>query len=126
MKIFYFLITPLLLHSLVACSVSDGTTTSSSTNLSKTYQSYEDAAKKPEAKITHDNNWTIISTTENEDRVYWFLAPDINKVSPALFKKTIRNLGPEQETKTVSDCEAPKQVCDDLMSQFKTLSEKYK
>lgn len=86
-----------------------------------------DPAKNPSAKITHEDGWTIVSRMENGDRVYWFLAPEVDNVSPAMFKKIIydRNKS-DLDTKTVSQCDAPKQVCDDLMRQFKELSERYK
>jgi hypothetical protein len=43
-----------------------------------------------------------------------------------MFKKTVHSTEKAKETVTVSECEAPKQVCDDLMKRFKTLSEKYR
>lgn len=122
MNTFHFLISFLLLYFLVACSGRD-----SATEHTNTHQAFENASTKPAAKIFHDNNWTIISTTENGDHVYWYLAPDIDKASPALFKKTIpAKEKKEQETVIVSECVAPRQVCDDLMQQFKVLNEKYK
>ena len=81
----------------------------------------------PSAKIAHEDGWTIVSKIESGDRVYWFLAPEVDNVSPAMFKKIIyTNVKSELETKTVSQCDAPKQTCDDLMKQFKILSEKHK
>jgi len=122
MNTFYFLISPLLLYFLVACSGPE-----SAMDSSNSYQAFANASTKPAAKTFHDNDWTIISTTENGAQVYWFLAPDIDKASPAMYKKTIpANDKQEQETVIVSECEAPKQVCDDLMKQFKVLSEKYR
>jgi len=122
MKPLYFLISPLLLYFLVACSAPDRAMASSNS-----YHAFESAKKQPAAKTFHDNDWTIISTTENGEHVYWFLAPDRDKASPALFKKTVPAKDKhEQETVIVSECEAPKQVCDELMKQFKTLNEKYK
>lgn len=103
-----------------ACSGTNGTMDSSSI-----YHTFENLTKKP-AEISHENNWTIVSTTENGDRVYWFLAPETGKVSPAMFKKTVHTGNNKEETVIVSECEAPKQVCDDLTKQFNTLSEKYK
>jgi hypothetical protein len=90
------------------------------------YNSFEDLTKKTAAEITHENNWTIVSMTENGDRVYWFLAPEIEKASPAMFKKVIHTDKNKEKTEIVSECKAPKQTCDDLMKQFNTLSEKYK
>jgi hypothetical protein len=122
MKPFYFIISSLLLYFIVACSGPD-----SALDSSDTYQGVENASIKPTVKTFHDNGWTIISTTENGDHVYWFLAPDIDKASPAMFKKTIPAKDKQaQETVIVSECEAPRAVCDELMKQFKGLSEKYK
>jgi phage terminase large subunit-like protein len=91
------------------------------------YGAFENASKKPDASITHDGDWTVVSRMDKSDRVYWFVAPNVNKVSPALFRKTIHvdDKG-GKKTVVVSNCEAPKQTCDDLMEKFKNLSEKYK
>ena len=92
-----------------------------------TYGAFEKATKTPDANITRDGDWTVVSRLVKGDRVYWFVAPDVNKASPALFKKTVHLVDKnKKETVTVSKCEAPKQTCDDLMQQFKTLSDKYK
>lgn len=91
------------------------------------YGAFEDASRKSDASITHDGDWTVVSRMDKGDRVYWFVAPDVNKVSPALFKKTI-HLDDKGGKKTVvvSKCEAPKQTCDELMARFKVMSEKYR
>ena len=113
MKHLHYIISLLLFFVLVSCSGTDDRSDASSID--------------PLASIVHDNGWSIVSKIENGDRVYWFLAPEINNVSPAMFKKIIyANVKSELETKIVSQCDAPKQTCDDLMKQFKILSEKYK
>ena len=119
-------ISPLLLSfCLVGCSGPDEST-STTTDSPKIFGASEDSAKEPGANISHENGWAIVSKTENGDQVYWFVAPDVDKVSPAQYKKTIHiNNGSDKEIKIVSKCEAPKQTCDDLAEQFKTLSEKY-
>ncbi len=121
MKHLYYIITLPLFFILFACSGTDNKTDASDAG-----HSVEDLAKNPSAKITHQGGWTIVSKIENGDRIYWFLAPEVDNVSPAMFKKTvyIKNKS-ELETKTVSQCDAPKQTCDDLMKKFKSLSEKY-
>ena len=75
----------------------------------------------------YEDGWTIVSKIEDGNRVYWFLAPEKDNVSPALFKKIIY-LNDETGLKTrfVSQCEASKQRCDALMDEFNQLSEKYK
>jgi hypothetical protein len=114
-----------LLSCLVSCSEPQDTAVSVDPSMS--YGAFEDASKSPDANIAHDGDWTVVSRTENGNRVYWFVAPDVNQISPALFKKTIHNPGKnEKETVIVSKCDAPKQTCDDLMEQFKTLSVKYR
>ena len=91
------------------------------------YDAVEEAKKTADSSISRDGDWTIVSRVEKDDRVYWFVAPDIDKVSPALFKKTIHFDGKNsKQTLTVSKCEAPRQTCDNLMEQFKALSERYK
>lgn len=122
MKYLHFFITLSLLSLLASCYGAD-----SKKGASGTGQSVEGLTKDPSAKITHEEGWTIVSKVENEGRIYWFLAPEIDNVSPAMFKKIIyfEKKG-ELETKTVSQCDAPKKTCDDLMKQFKSLSEKYK
>ena len=78
------------------------------------------------ASITHEDGWTIVSKEENGDRVYWFLAPDVNGASPAMFKKII-NTGDKDQPgiKIVSECEASKKLCDELNARFKEMSKKY-
>lgn len=106
----------------VACSGTSGTA-----NTSGIYNRSEKIASLPGADVFHDERWTIVSTTENGDRVYWFLAPEVEKVTPAMFRKTIHTRSKnEAEAVIVSECEAPKKTCDDLMKKFKVLSEKYK
>lgn len=84
-------------------------------------------ADKTDARITHEDGWTVVSKTENGNRVYWFLAPEVDSVSPAMFKKTIYDDGTnELESSMVSECEAPKPTCDALMKKFEELSEAYK
>ena len=113
MKYSHYIISLLLFFFMVSCS---GTVDKSDTS-----------SIDPSANIVHEDGWSIVSKIENGDRVYWFLAPEVNNVSPAMFKKIIyTNIKSELETKTVSQCDAPKQTCDDLMKQFKILSEKYK
>jgi hypothetical protein len=109
----------------VACSEPQETAVSIDPTIS--YDALKEVSKNPDASISHEDGWAIVSKTENDDRVYWFLAPDENGVSPAQFKKTIHvSDNNETEIKIVSQCEAPKQTCDDLMAQFKVLSDKYK
>ena len=122
MKNLHYIITLPLFVFLVACSGTDNKTDASGVG-----GSVEDLAKNPSAKITHEGGWTIVSKMENGNRVYWFLAPEVDNISPAMFKKIIyAGDKSELETETVSQCEAPRQTCDDLMKKFKKLSEKYK
>jgi hypothetical protein len=122
MKSFHYILSLPLFCFVVACSGPED----SATEDPKVYDSLEKLANDPEADISHEDGWAIVSKSENGDRVYWFLAPDVNNVSPAQFKKTIHvSDNNEKETRIVSQCEAPKQTCDDLMEKFKTLSEKY-
>jgi len=111
-----------LLFFLAGCNGTDSKTAAPNMESSTEY-----LATDPSAKVTHEDDWTIISKIENGDRVYWFLAPEVDNVSPAMFKKIVyTGASSELETKTVSECEAPKQTCDDLMAKFRVLSEKYK
>ncbi len=122
MKHLHYIITPPLFFVLFACSGTDDKTDTASINPSVEY-----LAKKPSAKTFHEDGWTIVSKTESGNHVYWFLAPEVDNVSPTMFKKIIyKKVKSELETKTVSQCDAPKQTCDDLMKKYKTLSEKYK
>jgi hypothetical protein len=118
----HFIVALALFFFLVACSKTDNKTDAPGVDHSVEY-----LTNNPSAKITHEDGWTIISKIENGDRVYWFLAPDVDNVSSAVFKKIIhaRNKS-DLQTETVSQCDAPKQTCDDLMKQFKILSETYK
>jgi len=121
MKPLSHIITLSLCVFLVACFETNNKTDALSAG-----HSVVDLTKSPSAKITHEEGWTIISKKEEGDRVYWFLAPAVDNTSPAMFKKIVYSGGnSELETKTISQCDASKQTCDDLMMQYKTLSEKY-
>lgn len=86
----------------------------------------EDLVNDSSAEITYEDGWTIVSKIENGTKVYWFLAPEVEDVSQAMFKKTIHiNDNTGLQSKIVSECEAPKHRCDDLMKQFNNISEKY-
>jgi len=122
MKPINFIALFFLVCFVIACAGADSTTGTS--NASSTL---ENLTKGASSKTMQEDGWTIVSSMEDGDRVYWFFAPDINNVSPAMFKKIIFNKDKsKQGFEVVSECGAPKQVCDDLMKQFKTLSEKYK
>ena len=122
MKHSNFIVPCFLICFLLACAGSDSTMGSSNAP-----NTYENQTKESSSKTAHEDGWTIVSKMENGDRVFWFFAPDIDNVSPAMFKKTILNKDKsKQGFEVVSKCDAPIQVCDDLMRQFKTLSEKYK
>ena len=122
MKHLNFIVAFFLICFLVVCAGSDIATGSSNAS-----NRYENLTKGPSSKTTHEAGWAIVSKMENGDRVYWFFAPDIDNVSPAMFKKTILIKDKsKQGFEVVSKCDAPIQVCDDLMKQFKILSEKYK
>lgn len=113
MKRLHYIISLSLFFVLASCSGADDKTDASSIDAS--------------SNIVHEGGWSIVPKIENGNRVYWFLAPEVNNVSPAMFKKIIyTNVSNELETKTVSQCDAPKETCDDLMKQYKILSEKYK
>lgn len=118
----HFIIVLALFFFLVACYDTDNKTDASGVD-----QSVEYLTNDSSAKIIHENGWTIISKMENGDQVYWFLAPDVDNVSSAIFKKIIHTSNnSDLRTETVSQCNAPKQTCDDLMKQFNSLSEKFK
>ena len=123
MKSLHYIFSLPLFCFVVACSGPEVGTTESP----KVFNVLENLANDPDANISHEDGWAIVSKIENGDRVYWFLAPDENNVSHAQFKMTIHvNDNNEKEIKIVSQCEAPKQTCDDLMERFKTLSENYR
>jgi len=125
MRYFLNIFALITIYFLTGCSEPQEATVSLDPTM--TYDAVEEATKTPDASITKDGDWTVVSRLEKGNRVYWFVAPDIDKVSPALFKKTIHLDGNNIKiTRSVSKCEAPKQTCDDLMEQFENLSEKYR
>lgn len=122
MKYLHRIVTLPLFVFLAACYGTDNKNDSSEIDYP-----VDDLTNNSSAKITHEDDWTIVSRIENGDRVYWFLAPEVDDVSPAMFKKIVYARGKsELDTKTVSKCDAPKQKCDDLMKEFEKLSERYK
>ena len=91
------------------------------------YRAFEAIKKDPAASISHQDGWSIVSLTEKGDRVYWFLAPDEDDVTPALIKKTIHEKSKDtHEIVIISECVAPRKKCEVLMKQFKALSKDYK
>ena len=82
--------------------------------------------KNPSAKISRHNGWSIISLTEDGNRVIWFFSPKEHAAHPAVIKKTISKKGSGIETVITTGCEAKKHKCDDLSKQFKSINEKYK
>jgi len=78
-----------------------------------------------DADVVHVEGWAIVPKMKQGERVYWFIAPDENGVSPGVFRKTIHGGDDGKQFTIVSECEAPKQTCDRLMQQFETLSEQY-
>ena len=122
----FFLSYYVLGYTAYATADSKGSAVASSVS-SSVYHQFENLTKKPAAEISHEDGWAIVSLMENGNRIYWFLAPDVKKVSPALFKKTIHLDGVNtKETATVSQCDAPKQTCDNLMKKFEAISLRYK
>jgi len=121
MKHLQFMIVLPLLYFVVACNGTDSTS-----EPSNIYNKFESQAKKTAATIYHEDDWTIVFLTEDKDRVYWFLAPEVDNTTPALFKKTVfANEKDGQKMMFVSECEAPRPICDGLMKKFRSLSEKY-
>jgi len=91
------------------------------------YRAFEAIKKKPAASISHQDGWSIVSLTEKGNRVYWFLAPDEDNITPALIKKTIHEKNKDtHEIVIISECGALREKCEVLMKKFKTLSEGYK
>ncbi len=91
------------------------------------YRAFEAIKNKTAASISHQDGWSIVSLTEKGNRVYWFLAPDEDNVTPALIKKTIHEKNNDiHEIVIVSECEAPIEKCQELMKKFKTISKDYK
>ena len=119
---FKFLTILLPLLFLVSCLGNDN-----KVNEPSRTSSLEKMSNDESADIMYEDGWTIVSKIEDGNRVYWFLAPEKDNLSPALFKKIIyaKDKG-DLKTKFVSQCEAPKQKCDELMDEFSKLSEKYK
>lgn len=113
---------------LIGCSEPQETTEEATVSVdpTMTYDAYEEATQTPDASITKDGDWKVVTKMEKGNRVYWFVAPNVDNVSPALFKKTIQLDKNSKTTLSVSKCEAPKKTCDKLMQKFKTLSVKYK
>ena len=78
-----------------------------------------------DAGVVHDEGWAIVPKQQNGERVYWFIAPEHNNVSPGVFRKTIHNGADGLQFTITSECEAPKPVCDRLMKQFEEISKRY-
>ena len=122
MKFKFFTILLPLLSFLVACYENDN----NKVNEAAIAQTLEKLSGSPSADNMYEHGWTIVSKVEDGNRVYWFLAPEKDNVSPALFKKIIYESEESGlKTKLISQCEAPKQICEELMDKYRKLSEKY-
>jgi hypothetical protein len=84
-----------------------------------------DAAERFEAGILHDDGWAIVPREVDGDREIWFIAPDRGDATPAVFKKKIHVDASSRQTTIVSECEAPKAVCDSLQAKFEELSARH-
>lgn len=121
MKFKFFIILLPLLSFLVACYENDN-----KVNEPAIAQSLEKLSGSPSAEIMYEDGWTIVSKVEDGNRVYWFMAPEKDNVSPALFKKIIYESDESGlKLKLDSQCVAPKQICEELMDKYRKLSEKY-
>ena len=121
MKFKFFSILLPILSFVISCSGSDNKADEPAIT-----HSTEKLSGGAPADIMYEDGWTIVSKIEDGNRVYWFLAPEKDNVSPALFKKIIYAKDVNGlKTKFVSQCEAPKQDCDELMDRFHRMSEKY-
>ena len=89
-------------------------------------ETFEKLKKHPSSKISQHEGWSIASLIENGNHVFWFFAPKENAAHPAVVKKTISVKDGSSETVILTLCEAPKQKCEDLIRQFKTINELYK
>jgi hypothetical protein len=77
------------------------------------------------SKILRDDGWIVIPKQEGGERVYWFVAPDENGVSPGMFKKMIHDGSDGRQSTIVSECEAPKATCDRMLQQIEIISKRY-
>jgi hypothetical protein len=122
MKVIFVTILLSSLSVLFSCSGNDN-----KVNELAITQSLEELSGSASADIMYEDGWTIVSKLEDGNRVYWFLAPEQDNVSPALYKKIIYESDESGlKSKIDSQCEAPKQICEDLMDKFRKLSDKYK
>lgn len=88
-------------------------------------QSAIDEPEQVGTTIVREDGWAVVPRSVDGDREYWFVAPDIEGASPAVFKKRIHMQGSEKQTTIVSECEAPKATCERLMQQFEQISKNY-
>ena len=118
MKILKIIVASLILHSTTLFAGNE-----SSIDYSLTLEKLK---KDPSAKINQQSGWSIVSLTEDGNRVIWFFSPKEHAAHPAVIKKTISVKDGSIETVITTVCEATKQKCDDLTRQFKSINEKYK
>jgi len=50
---------------------------------------FEKMLSNSSADIIYEDGWMIVSKIEDGNHIYWFLPPEKDNVSPALFKKII-------------------------------------
>jgi len=86
----------------------------------------EKLKNNPSANISQRDGWTIISLVDDGNPVFWFFAPEEHAAHPAMIKRTVLKKNGGKETVIVSFCQAPKQKCDKLSSDFNILSKQFK
>ena len=121
LKIVKIVFTSLILHS--TNLLADNEDVIDNSALSETF---EKLIKNSSSKISQQDGWSIVSLIENGNHVFWFFAPKENAAHPAVAKKTVSVKDGSSETVILTLCEAPKQKCEDLIRQFKTINELYK
>ena len=85
-------------------------------------KAFEKLKAEPSAVISEKQGWTIISFEKEISFVFWFFAPKVNQVSPAVFKKIIAPNNGVIETKIISLREASQAVCKEITQQFKNIN----
>ena len=77
---------------------------------------------RPSAAESQFEGWTIVEDKAN--REIWSFTPASHPVHPAVVKRSVIQRGDQIAIQTTALCEATKDVCDRLMSDFEALTKK--
>jgi hypothetical protein len=82
--------------------------------------------KDPNAHFETRGGWTVVTTTEDGNSVFWSFSPEGDPSYPAAVKRTLIPKDGAWYMDMAVLCGGPKAACDKLVEDFKRLNERMK